>query len=75
MEPVCGSVGVGDGVVDTSFIPGVNPEPIGTGFALDVEPSFIETEYEAVFRDEHAEDLVDDRSVSELSNKENALLQ
>jgi hypothetical protein len=36
VELVCGSVGVGDGVADTGFISGVDPQPIGTGFALDV---------------------------------------
>jgi hypothetical protein len=33
VEPVCGSVGVGDGVVDTMFISSVDPQPITTGFA------------------------------------------
>jgi hypothetical protein len=41
VEPICGSVGIGDAVADTGFISGVDPHPIATGFALDVEPSFI----------------------------------
>jgi hypothetical protein len=57
----------------------VDSQPIATGFALDVEPSFIElvfmSEYEAVFGDDRAKDSVDDRSVPELSNKDKALLQ
>jgi hypothetical protein len=36
VEPVCRSVGDGDGVADTGFISGVDPQPIGTGFALDI---------------------------------------
>jgi hypothetical protein len=70
VEPVCGSVGIGDGVVDTVFILGVGPQPIGTRFTLDVDPSFVEPEYEATFRDERAEDSVDDRSVPELSKRD-----
>jgi hypothetical protein len=42
---VCGSVGVGDGVADTVFSSGVDPQPIAIGFALDVDPSFIEPEF------------------------------
>jgi hypothetical protein len=64
MEPVCGSVDVGDSVADTGFISGVDPQPIGTGFALDVDLSFVEPkfmpEYETSFRDERAEDSADD---------------
>jgi hypothetical protein len=64
MEPVCGSVDVGDSVADTGFISGVDPQPIGTGFALDVDLSFVELkfmpEYETSFRDERAEDSADD---------------
>jgi hypothetical protein len=45
MEPICERVSVGDGVVDTCFISGVDPKPIGIGFALDVEPSFVESEF------------------------------
>jgi hypothetical protein len=69
VEPVCESVGVGDGVADTGFISGVDSQPIGTRFALDVDPSFIEPkfmpEYEVMFRDERVEDSTDDRSVPE----------
>jgi hypothetical protein len=54
VELVCGSVGVGDAVADTGFILGVDPQPIGIRFALDVDPSFIEPkfipEYEAHLR-------------------------
>jgi hypothetical protein len=64
MEHVRGSVGVDDGVANTRFISRVNPQPIATGFTLDVDPSFIEpefmSEYEAVFGEERAEDSVDD---------------
>ena len=78
VEPVCGSVGVGDAAADTGFISGVDPQPIATGFAQDVEPSFIEPEfkpkYEAAFGDERAEDSSDDRLVPELSKRDKALL-
>jgi hypothetical protein len=30
VEPVCGSVGVGDDAADMGFISGVDPQPIGT---------------------------------------------
>jgi hypothetical protein len=60
VEPVCRSVGVGDGVADTSLISCVDPQPIATRFSLDVEPSFIELEYEVTFGDERAEDSTDD---------------
>jgi hypothetical protein len=79
VEPVCGSVDVGDGVADTDFIPGVDPQPIATEFSLDVDPSFIKlefmSEYEAAFRDERAEDSADDRPILVLSNKDKTLLQ
>jgi hypothetical protein len=79
MEPICERVSVGDGVVDTWFISGVDPKPIGIGFALDVEPSFVESEfmpeYEAAFGFERAEDSMDDQPVPELSNRDKALLQ
>jgi hypothetical protein len=79
VEPICESVGVGDGVTDTMFISGVDPQPIATGFALDVDPSFVELkfmpEYEAALGDERLEDSVDDRPVPELSKRDNALLQ
>jgi hypothetical protein len=79
VEPVCGSVDVGDVVVDTGFISGVDPQPIATGFTVDVDLSFIEPEfmpeYEAVFRDERVEDSADDRPVPKLSNRDKALLQ
>jgi hypothetical protein len=44
-EPVCGSVGVGDAAVDMGLILGVDPQPIATGFALDVDLSFIKPEF------------------------------
>jgi hypothetical protein len=79
VEPVCESVDVGDVVADTEFILGVNPQPIATRFALDVDPSFIALEfmpkYETTFGDEHADDSADDRPIPELSNRDNALLQ
>jgi hypothetical protein len=71
-------MGVRDAVADTRFISGVDPQPITTGFILDVDPSFIEPEfmpkYEAVFGDERVEDSDDDQPVPELSNRDNALL-
>jgi hypothetical protein len=42
VEHVCGSVGVGDVIIDTRFILGVDPLPIATRFTPDVDPSFIE---------------------------------
>jgi hypothetical protein len=79
MGHVCESVGVGDGVANTVFISGVDSQPIATGFALDVDPSFIElefmSEYEATFEDERAEDSANDRPVRELSKRDKALLQ
>jgi hypothetical protein len=79
VEPICGSVGVGDTVADTGFISDVDPQPIATEFALDVDPSFDESEfipkYEAVFGDERTEDLADDRPVPELSKRYKTLLQ
>jgi hypothetical protein len=78
-EPVCGSVGVGDDAADTRFISGVYPQSIATGFALDVDLSFIKSEfmleYEAAFGDEHVEDSADDRPIFELSKRDKALLQ
>jgi hypothetical protein len=60
VEPVCGSVGVGDGVADTGLISYVDPQPNATGFGLDVDPSFVKSEfmpkYEAMFGDKCAED-------------------
>jgi hypothetical protein len=57
-------VSVGDGVADTVFISGVDPQPIATGFALNVDPSFVELEFmlehEAAFGDERADDSTDD---------------
>jgi hypothetical protein len=38
MEPVSGSVSVGDVVADAGFISGVDPQPSVTGFTLDVDP-------------------------------------
>jgi hypothetical protein len=66
VEHVCGSVGVGDVLLDTCFISGVDPQPI----SLDVDLSFMElefiSEYEAAFGDELAEGSADDRPVPEL---------
>jgi hypothetical protein len=79
VEPVCRSVGVGDAAADTGFISGVDPQPIATGFAQDVELSFVEPEfmsaYLATFGDECVEDSADDQPVPELSNRDKALLQ
>jgi hypothetical protein len=79
VEPICGSVSVGNATVDTGFISGVDPQPIATGFELEVDLSFIELEfmpeYEAAFGDERAEDSVDGRLVLELSKRDKALLQ
>jgi hypothetical protein len=79
MEPICRSVGVSDGVADTGFTSCVDPQPIATGFVLNVDPSFIELKfmpkYEAVFEDEHVEDSANDRPVPELSKRDKALLQ
>jgi hypothetical protein len=76
---VCGSMGIGDAAADTRFIWGVDHQPIDTGFALNVDPSFVESEfmseYEMTFGDERAEDSADDRPVSELSKRGKALLQ
>jgi hypothetical protein len=64
VEPVCRSVSVGDVLPDTGFIPVVDPQPVATGFAIYVDPSFLEPEfmpkYEAVFGDERAVDLAND---------------
>jgi hypothetical protein len=77
--PVCESVGVDDVAADTGFISGVDPQPIAIGFALDVDPSFVEPEfmpkYDAASGDERAEDSADDRPVPDLSKRDNALLQ
>jgi hypothetical protein len=79
VEPIYGSVGVGDVLPDMGFIPVVDPQPIATRFALDVDPSFMElefiSEYEATFGDERAEGSIDDRPVPELSKRDKALLQ
>jgi hypothetical protein len=79
MKPVCGSVSVGDGVAETEFISSVNPQAIATGFTLDVDMSFIESEfmpkYEATFGDKRVKDSTDDRLVPELCNKDKTLLQ
>jgi hypothetical protein len=75
MDHVCESVGVGDVLLDTGFILGVHTQPI----ALDVDLSFMEPEfmpeYVATFRDECVEDSADDRSVPELSKRDNAVSQ
>jgi hypothetical protein len=58
-ESACEGVSIGDAVTDTGFILGVDPQPIATGFAIDVDSSFIEPEfmpeYEVTFGDERAE--------------------
>jgi hypothetical protein len=77
VEPVCGSVCVSAAAVDTVFNSGVDPQPIATEFALDVDPSFVELEfmpeYEVTFGDERAEDPANDRPVPELSNRDKTL--
>jgi hypothetical protein len=79
VEPLCGSVGVGDGDADTVFVSTVDPQPIATRFVLDVDPSFVEPEfileYEVAFGDERAEDSANDRPVPELSKMNKAMLQ
>jgi hypothetical protein len=79
VESVYGSVGVGDAVADTRFISGVDPQPIATGFALNVDPCFVEPEfmpkYEVTFGDERVADSTDNQPVPELSNRDKALLQ
>jgi hypothetical protein len=74
VKPVCENVDVDDGVADMGLISCVDPEPIVMGFAQDVEPSFVDPEYDAVSGDERANHSVDDRSILELSNRDNALL-
>jgi hypothetical protein len=82
VEPVCRSVSdgdAGDGVADTRFISGVDPQPIATGFIVDIDMSSIDLEfmpeYEAAFGDERVEDSADDRPVPKLSNRDKDLLQ
>jgi hypothetical protein len=79
VKPECQSVGVGDAVADTGLISGVEPQPIATGFTLDIDPSFVEpkfmSKYEVMFGDERAEDSTEDWPVSELSKREKTLLQ
>jgi hypothetical protein len=64
VEPICGSAGVGGAATDMGFISGLDPQPMATGFSLNVDPSFTELEfmpkYEAMFGDERVEDLADD---------------
>jgi hypothetical protein len=79
MEPISGSVGVGDVVADAEFISDVDHSPIATYFALDIdllsiEPEFM-PEYEVAFGDERVEDSTDDQPVFQLSNKDKAMLQ
>jgi hypothetical protein len=45
VKPVCRSVDIGDAAVDTGFIKGVDHQPIATGFALDVDLSFVEPQF------------------------------
>jgi hypothetical protein len=72
-------VGVGDAIADKGFISSVDHQPIATGFALDVDPSFVEPEfmleYEAALGDERADDSADDWPVSELIKRDKSLLQ
>jgi hypothetical protein len=79
VEPISRSVDVGNVVVDTRLISGVNHQPITTGFTLDVDQTFVEPEsmpeYKAVFGDKRAEHSTDNQSVSELSNRDKVLLQ
>jgi hypothetical protein len=78
VEPISGSVGVGDVVADAGFILGVDAHPSAIGFTLDVDPPSVEpefmTDYEAAFGDKREEDSVDDRPVHELSNRDKVLL-
>jgi hypothetical protein len=76
VEPVCGSVGVGDDVADMVFILGVDPQqPIAIRFALNVDLSFVKPEYETTLGDEREEDSADYRLVLELSKRDKSLLQ
>jgi hypothetical protein len=79
VKPICGSVGVGDGVTDTGFILAVDPQPIDTGFIIDIDPSSVNPkfmpEYVTTFGDERAVDSRDDQPVPEVNNMDNALLQ
>jgi hypothetical protein len=65
VEPVSRSVGVGDVVANAGIISGVDPQPIATGFTLDVDPPSVEPdfmpEYDTTSGDEQAEDSADDR--------------
>jgi hypothetical protein len=78
VEPTSGSVGIGDAIADVSMISGVDPQPIATAFALNVDVPFIEPEfmpeYDATFGNQRAEDSCDDRPVPELSNRDKILL-
>jgi hypothetical protein len=67
VEPVLGSVGVDDVVVDVGMISGMDPHPIATSFTLNVdvpsiEPEFM-PEYDVAFGNERVEDPADDRPV------------
>jgi hypothetical protein len=79
VETICQSVSVGDAASDTGLISGVDPQSIATGFALYVDPSFVEAEfmpeYETMFGDERVEDSAYDRPVPKLSKRDKALLQ
>jgi hypothetical protein len=79
VEPILGSVSVGDVVADVGMISCVNPHPIATvvtlsGDAPSVEPTFM-PEYDVVFEDERVEDSTDDRPVLDLNNRNKVLLQ
>jgi hypothetical protein len=64
LEPISGSVGVGDVVADAGFISDVDPQPTAIGFTLDVDPPSVEpefiTDYKVVFRDERVKDSTND---------------
>jgi hypothetical protein len=64
VQPVSGSVSVGDAIADAGLISGVDPQPIATGFTLDIDLLYIKLEfmleYETTFGDEQEEDSVDD---------------
>jgi hypothetical protein len=79
VEVVSTSVGVGDIITDAGFISGVDPQPIGTGLVLDIDPPSVELvlmpEYNTVFGDERTENSADDRPVPELSRRDKVLLQ
>jgi hypothetical protein len=64
VDPVLGSVGGSDVVVDVGMILDVDPQPIATGFTLYVDVPFVEPEfmpeYNVTFGDERAADSAND---------------